>query len=86
VPNQVVEVRTRVEVRVVERAAVIMTGQPSEIEAFLGITKRLLVFSERFFWVLMPVSSVFDANASHSIQLPIKPRLDSYFGLTRLCD
>jgi hypothetical protein len=54
----VIEVRPRVEVGVVEGAAVIMIGQPSEVEAFLGIMKRLSVFSKHFFWVLMPVSSV----------------------------
>jgi hypothetical protein len=63
-----------------------MTGQPSEIEAFSRIMKRLSVFSERLFWVLMPVSLVFDANGSYPSQLLIKPRLDSYFELTRLCD
>jgi hypothetical protein len=71
---------------VVEGAAVIMTGQPSEVEAFLGTTKRLSVFSKRFFWVLMLVSSVSDADASYSFVLPIKPRTESYFKLTCLCD
>jgi hypothetical protein len=55
----VTEVRPRVEVGVVEGAAVIMIGQPSEVEAFSGITKRLSVFLKRFFWVLMLVSLVY---------------------------
>jgi hypothetical protein len=46
-----------------------MTGQPSEVEAFSGITKR-------FFWVLIPVSSVIDAGASYSFRLPINPGLN----------
>jgi hypothetical protein len=50
-PNQVVEARPRVEVGVVERAAVIMTGQPSKVEAFSGISKRLSMFSECFFFL-----------------------------------
>jgi hypothetical protein len=57
-PNRVVKVRPRVGVGVAEGAAVIMTGQTSEVEEFSGLTKRLSVFSKRFFWVLMPVFSV----------------------------
>jgi hypothetical protein len=45
----VVKVRPRVGVGVVEGAAVIMTGQPSEVEAFSGSTKRLSVFFEALF-------------------------------------
>jgi hypothetical protein len=86
VPYRVIEVRPCVEVGVVEEAAVIMTGQPSEVKAFSGITKRLSVFSKRFFWVLMPVSSVIDADTSYSFQLPIKSRPESYFRLTCLGD
>jgi hypothetical protein len=53
---------------------------------FQGLRSVSRCFSKRFFCILMPVSSVFDANASHSFQLPIKPRSDSYFGLTCPCD
>jgi hypothetical protein len=75
----VTDVRPHVEVGVVEGAAVIMTGQPSEVEAFSGIAKC-------FFWVLILVSSVIDASASYSFRLPIKPRPESYFGLICLGD
>jgi hypothetical protein len=75
----VIDVQPRVEVGVVEGAAVIMTGQPSEVKAFSGIMKR-------FFWVLIPVSSVIDAGASYSFRLPIKPRPESYFRLICLGD
>jgi hypothetical protein len=58
-PNRVVKVRPRVGVGVAEGAAVIMTGQPSEVVEFLGFTKRLSVFSKHFFWDLMTVFSVY---------------------------
>jgi hypothetical protein len=45
----VTDVRPRVEVGTVEGAAVIMTGQPSEVQAFSGTTKRLSVFFEALF-------------------------------------
>jgi hypothetical protein len=48
-PYRVIEVRPRVEVGMVEGTAVIMTGQPSEVGAFLRITKRLSVLFEAFF-------------------------------------
>jgi hypothetical protein len=75
----VTDVWPRVEVGVVDGAAVIMTGQPSEVEVFSEIAKR-------FFWVLTPVSSVIDAGASYSFCLPIKPMPESYLRLICLVD
>jgi hypothetical protein len=56
------------------------------VEAFSGITKRLSVSFEAFFWVLTRAFSVFDDDASYAFLLPIKPRPESCFGLICLGD